>query len=327
MNKWDIYNAIGDVEDAMLLETQELLEAQPAAPRHRRVWRPVVILAASLCLVVGTAAALTLGMTGISEANIKNPTVVESTEDMQALLSAAEADYQTELVDKEKAVAYSEAGDSTPKSLEEVVQDWTAASENWLSEDSFGGRVALRLDLDWSTLEAYDAEGPLKMRLLSAGDGWTKTEYTAEDPDLFLDVETSYLHFDASWMGKAYTAVAYGNSYFIEKKDDVIQSIYGSALYAAGEDGYVQYEYTYTPYLTNGTSYIIESSYDKVEVYTANNGIEAVIGTKNGNLWVTVQTDHFSLSMYGAYLTVEDAEEILDNLELAAVWEPDEANG
>ena len=72
--------------------------------------------------------------------------------------------------------------------------------------------------------------------------------------------------------------------------------------------------YGYAPGETFSSSYLMESHYDRAETYTSATGLEAVIRTKNGILWADTATPEFLLSLYGGYLTVEEAEAILDHI-------------
>ena len=66
---------------------------------------------------------------------------------------------------------------------------------------------------------------------------------------------------------------------------------------------------------------MVESDYDRAETYTSSTGLESVITTKTGNLWAEAITPEFVLSLYGGYLTVEEAEDILDHITVNIVPE------
>lgn len=63
-------------------------------------------------------------------------------------------------------------------------------------------------------------------------------------------------------------------------------------------------------------SYIISGSYEVAYYYTNSDGYEFLIKMDNGNVWAFCRTDRSDLSLYGAYLTEDEIEDILDNLSL-----------
>ena len=50
--------------------------------------------------------------------------------------------------------------------------------------------------------------------------------------------------------------------------------------------------------------------------YTSVDGHEFLIEMDNGNVWAQCRTSHANVSLYGAYLTTDEVEDILDNLSL-----------
>ena len=57
-------------------------------------------------------------------------------------------------------------------------------------------------------------------------------------------------------------------------------------------------------------------SYETAYYYTSADGYEFLITMHNGRVWADCNTSHASISLYGAYLTTVEVEDILDNLSL-----------
>lgn len=91
-----------------------------------------------------------------------------------------------------------------------------------------------------------------------------------------------------------------------------------SALYAKPDDsGYVRVEiYNVAQADYWAQSYIIDGSYETAYYYTSADGHEFLIKMNNGCIWVECNTSHASINLYGAYLTTDEVEDILDNLSL-----------
>ena len=63
-------------------------------------------------------------------------------------------------------------------------------------------------------------------------------------------------------------------------------------------------------------SYIIDGSYETAYYHTTPDGYEFLIKMHNGIVWADCDMSHTSVSLYGAYLTSGELEDIVDNLSL-----------
>ena len=68
--------------------------------------------------------------------------------------------------------------------------------------------------------------------------------------------------------------------------------------------------------------YIIDGSYETAYYYTTSDGFEFLIRLHNGRVWANCNTSHTYVSLYGAYLSRDEVEDILDNLSLSIEAQP-----
>ena len=93
-----------------------------------------------------------------------------------------------------------------------------------------------------------------------------------------------------------------------------------SALYAKPDgSGYVKITLSNTIPKDNYATptYVIDGSYETAYYYTNSDGYEFLVKMHNGNIWADCTTNCASASLFGAYLTQNEIEDILDNLQLS----------
>lgn len=169
-------------------------------------------------------------------------------------------------------------------------------------------------------MEVLSDDPALRSRLVTRLDGAEKMEYTAENPASLVDTLTGRARFDLSWIGEHYDYVPNANfSYVVTDAKGSYAAEMLSALYAKPDgSGYFRIEINNLAEADYWTqSYIVEGSYETAYYYTSADGYEFLIRMHNGNVWVDCSTSHATVSMYGAYLTEHEIEDILDNLQLS----------
>lgn len=217
------------------------------------------------------------------------------------------------------AVAVRGASDAPPVTLEEIAKSARAKSEDWAAGEQLGGGV-LPDYAQWDTAEVLSSDPALRVRRVQRSDGAEKMEYTAEDPASLMDTLTGQVVFDLTYMDGQYQYVPDANlSFVVRDADGSYVSEDFSALYAKPDgSGYVQLQlYSVAPadYFTQ--SYVAEDSYDSAYYHTTPQGYEFLITAKNGKIWADCATSHASVGLFGAHLTNEEVESILDSLSLS----------
>ena len=316
------------VPEPDLLQQRTLSRVREAAPHNdrRRLAPALVIAAAVIACVVGVSAAAGQ-LQAVLSLPWRNDVVVSSKEEAWADWSDTA---QSEAENGKETASFgicSPNGDP-PSSLEEMVESMRGKSMYWNEWESARGSFGPSID-QWTDLEVTNDAGPVKSRTIQ---GWShmslipkkyvKYEYTARTPAELASVTSGLVVLDTDWMAAHYQVPEWANFYYqiYNSKNALSGEVY-YALYTTSDDRYVQISYAFAPGMNLSPSYRIESSYDRLENYTSATGVEAVIAAKNGNLWMDASTPEFILSFYGGYLTVEEAEAILDHITINTVPE------
>lgn len=206
-----------------------------------------------------------------------------------------------------------------PFSLEEITESDRYKSNGWLSNETIQGGWPIEYN-KWDTVEVLVSDPALRSRRVTRADGAEKMEYTAENPANLIDTLTGRISFDLSWMGEHYDYVPNANFTYVttDKKGNYVGEIL-EALYAKKDGiGYVRVQISNTAEAEHwAQGYIIDGSYETAYYYTSADGYEFLIKMHNGNVWVDCNTSHATVSLYGAYLTKDEVEDILDNLSLS----------
>ena len=216
------------------------------------------------------------------------------------------------------AVGITSPSGTPPAPLEEMIESGRYKSDDWEYGNRIGGGVLFEYT-EWEFAEVLSSDPTLRSRRVGREDGAEKMEYTAENPASLLNTLTGHVTFDLEWLNEQYDYVPDANMSFVVSDttgDFVIVAF--CAVYAKKDGGgYVEvniYNVAQTDYW--GQSYIIDGSYETAYYYTSSDGYEFLIQMHNGRVWVECRTSHASINLYGAYLTTDEVEDILDNLSL-----------
>lgn len=277
-----------------------------AIPMKKAVLKNRIPLIAA-AVVMAMALTLTAGAVVVQQF-FRNDIIVDSKEDIP---DPADKDIG--------AVAVTAPIGNPPFSLEEITESDRFKSDGWSSKETILGGIATEY-FDWDQMEVLSDDPVLRSRRVSREDGAEKMEYTAENPANLVDTLTGRFTFDLSWMGEHYDYVPDANFSFVvsDAADHYVSEIF-SSLYAKKDDsGYIRIEiYNLAEAEHWAQSYIIDGSYETAYYYTSADGYEFLIKMHNGNVWVDCNTSHATVSLYGAYLTKDEIEGILDNLSLS----------
>lgn len=316
------------VPEPDLLQQRTLSKVRGIAPssKRRRLAPALVIAAAALVCVVGVSAA-----TGQFQAVLslpwQNDVVVSSEEEAWADWSDT-ARSEAENGKETASFGLCSPNGDPPFSLEEMVESRRDKAMNWESLESARGSFGPSVE-QWTEMEVTNANGPVKSRTVQGRSHmslipkkYVKYEYTARTPAELASVTSGLVVLDTDWMAKHYQVPEWANFYYqIYNSRNALSGEVYYALYTTPDGRYVDLSYAFAPGMNLSPSYRIESNYDRVENYTSATGIEAVIATKNGTLWADAESPEFILSFYGGYLTVEEAEAILDHITINTVPE------
>ena len=142
----------------------------------------------------------------------------------------------------------------------------------------------------------------------------------AEDPADLLPVLTGKIRFDLTWLAEHYSVVIPDDqAYIIRDEDGAFVSEYFRASYGANDGkGWVSLDMDYdTTRKGLGPSYIVNGTFDQAYYYTTQDGCEFLITASRDKVWASCYTDHAAVSLYGAYLTTSDLEQIVEHLALS----------
>jgi len=203
-----------------------------------------------------------------------------------------------------------------PATLEEMIESDSFKSADWANGKMIDGGVIPEYSR-WDFAEVLSNDPSLRIRRVGRADGAEKMEYTAENPTGLVDTLTGRFKFDLSWISGQYDYVPDANySFVVTSKDGDYVSEMFSALYSKEDNsGYIRVEiYNVAQADYFAQSYVIEGDYETAYTYTTADGLEFLIKMHNGNAWADCRMSNAKISLYGAYLTSEEIEGILDNL-------------
>ncbi len=206
--------------------------------------------------------------------------------------------------------------DTPPASLEEMIESDRFKSVDWANGKMIDGGVISEYSR-WDFAEVLSDDPALRIRRVGRADGAEKMEYTAENPANLVDTLTGRVVFDLSWISRQYDYVPDANmSFVVTGKDGDYVSEMFSALYSKEDNsGYVRVEvYNVAEADYFAQSYVIDGDYETTYDYTTADGFEFIIRMHNGNVWADCRMSNAKISLYGAYLTSDEIEDILDNL-------------
>ena len=209
--------------------------------------------------------------------------------------------------------------DTPPVSLEGMIEFDCFKSADWANGKMIDGGVIPEYSR-WDFVEVLSDDPALRIRRVGRDDGAEKMEYTAENPSNLVDTLTGRITFDLSWLNGQYDYVSNANySFVVTSRDGDYVSEMFSALYSKEDNsGYVRVEvYNVAQADYFAQSYVIEGDYETAYTYTTADGLEFLIKMHNGNVWADCRMSNAKISLYGAYLTSEEIENIVDNLSLS----------
>ena len=195
------------------------------------------------------------------------------------------------------AVAVSEPISEAPHTLEEILaMDDRISREAWENGEQIGGTTS-SLYGGWDASECISSDPALSIRRI------TREEDAAEK-----------MQFDLTWLSEHYDALPRDNqAYVIRDADGAFVSEFFWARYGAKDGkGWIALEAVYDGTHNWGASYIVDGIYEEAYYYTTQNGYEFLITADSGTVWANCTTDHASVSLYGAYLTTQDMEQIVE---------------
>ncbi len=324
MDRWEgeipgLNEAPAPEHDRLRERTLRKIQSGAPARKRRRLAPALVIAAAVLVCVVGVSAA-TGQLQAVLSLPWQNDVVVSSAEEAWSDWSDS-ARSEAENGKESASFGISSPNGDPPCSLEEMVESRRGKSMHWNEWESARGSFGPSID-QWMDLEVTNDVGPVKSRTIRGLDHkslfskeYIKYEYTARTPAELASVTSGLVVLDTDWMAEHYQIPEWANFFYqIYDSRNALSGEVCYVLYTTSDGRYVDISYAYAPGMNLSPSYRIGSNYDQVETYTSATGVEAVIAAKNGNLWVDAETPEFILSFHGGYLTVEEAEGILDHI-------------
>lgn len=257
-----------------------------------------IIIAAALTLTAAAAAVVH---------RFRNDIIVSSVSELPA---------PTE--DTPTAVAVVTDSQSAAQTLDEILAEGPyITAEEWETGEKIGGTTSAQYG-GWDTAELISSDPALSVRRITREtDGAEKMQYMAEDPADLLPVLTGKIRFDLTWLAEHYSVVIPDDqAYIIRDEDGAFVSEYFSAAYGANDGkGWVSLDMDYdTTRKGLGPSYIVNGTFDQAYYYTTQDGYEFLITASHDKVWASCYTDHAAVSLYGAYLTTRDLEQIVEHL-------------
>lgn len=206
-----------------------------------------------------------------------------------------------------------------PIPQEEMIEDYRFKSDDWPTGENINGGI-LPGYYEWDIVDVLSDEPSLRSRRISRTDGAEKMEYTAEDPANLIDTLTGRVTFDLEWLSENYNYTPDANlSFVVTDADGNYVGEWFDALYIKKDGGgYVDVAIKNTAQADNSEqSYIVDGSYETAYYYTSADDYKFLITMNNGNIWAACKMSHTEISLYGAYLTTDEVEDILDHLLLS----------
>lgn len=259
-----------------------------------------IIIAAALTLTAAAAAVIH---------RFRNDIIVSSVSELPA---------PTE--DTPTAVAEPASGRKAPKTLEERLSDGPRFTmDEWRNGEKIDGTIS-HLYTGWDHSELISDDPALCIRRITrAEDGAEKMQYMAEDPADLLPVLTGKIRFDLTWLAENYkTVIPDDQAFIIRDADGNLANEFFWASYGANDGkGWVRLEIMYDSTWNLSPTYIVDGSFEEAYYYTTANGCEFLITADGDTVWASCTTVKTNVSLYGAYLTTRDLEQIVEHLALS----------
>ena len=222
--------------------------------------------------------------------------------------------------DTPTAVAEPASGRKAPKTLEERLADGPRFTmDEWRNGEKIDGTIS-HLYTGWDHSELISDDPALCIRRITrTEDGAEKMQYMAEDPADLLPVLTGKIRFDLTWLAENYkTVIPDDQAFIIRDADGNLANEFFWASYGANDGkGWVRLEIMYDTTWNLSPAYIMDGSFEEAYYYTTANGCEFLITADGDTVWASCTTAKTNVSLYGAYLTTRDLEQIVEHLALS----------
>ena len=259
-----------------------------------------IIIAAALTLTAAAAAVVH---------RFRNDIIVSSVSELPA---------PTE--DTPTAVAEPASGRKAPKTLEERLADGPRFTmDEWRNGEKIDGTIS-HLYTGWDHSELISDDPALCIRRITRDeDGAEKMQYMAADPADLLPVLTGKIRFDLTWLAENYkTVIPDDQAFIIRDADGNLANEFFWASYGANDGkGWVRLEIMYDTTWNLSPAYIMDGSFEEAYYYTTASGCEFLITADGDTVWASCTTAKTSVSLYGAYLTTRDLEQIVEHLSVS----------
>ena len=281
-------------------EEQEASMQNKPQKRLPRLAVAAIIIAAALTLTAAAAAVVH---------RFRNDIIVSSVSELPA---------PTE--DTPTAVAEPASGRKAPKTLEERLADGPRFTmDEWRNGEKIDGTIS-HLYTGWDHSELISDDPALCIRRITrAEDGAEKMQYMAEDPADLLPVLTGKIRFDLTWLAENYkTVIPDDQAFIIRDADGNLANEFFWASYGANDGkGWFRLEIMHDTTWNLSPDYIVDGTFEEAYYYTTASGYEFLITADGDTVWADCTTAKTSVSLYGAYLTTRDLEQIVEHLSVS----------
>ena len=216
--------------------------------------------------------------------------------------------------DTPMAVAVVTDSQSAAQTLEDVLAEGPyITAEEWKSGEKIGGTTSAQYG-GWDTAELISSDPALSVRRITREtDSAEKMQYMAEDPADLLPLLTGKIRFDLTWLAEHYSVVIPDDqAYIIRDEDGAFVSEYFWASYGANDGkGWFRLEIMHDTTWNLSPDYIVDGTFEEAYYYTTASGYEFHITADGDTVWADCTTAKTSVSLYGAYLTTAELEQIV----------------
>lgn len=222
--------------------------------------------------------------------------------------------------DTPMAVAVVTDSQSAAQTLEDVLAEGPyITAEEWKSGEKIGGTTSVQYG-GWDTAELISSDPALSVRRITReADGAEKMQYMAENPANLLPMLSGMVRFDLAWLAEHYSVVIPDDqAYIIRDEDGAFVSEYFWASYGANDGkGWFRLEIMHDTTWNLSPDYIVDGTFEEAYYYTTASGYEFLITADGDTVWADCTTAKTSVSLYGAYLTTAEVEQIVEHLALS----------
>ena len=222
--------------------------------------------------------------------------------------------------DTPMAVAVVTDSQSAAQTLEDVLAEGPyITAEEWKSGEKIGGTTSVQYG-GWDTAELISSDPALSVRRITReADGAEKMQYMAENPANLLPMLSGMVRFDLAWLAEHYSVVIPDDqAYIIRDEDGAFVSEYFWASYGANDGkGWFRLEIMHDTTWNLSPDYIVDGTFEEAYYYTTASGYEFLITADGDTVWADCTTEKTSVSLYGAYLTTSDLEQIVEHLSVS----------